>query len=82
MIKLAKSEALKRKIRQDDPPDLATSTWTLVDEALQAARIDQARELIEYGCAESKAMHDALVSFVDDGCTYIAGLGEEEVNEP
>jgi len=81
MIRLAKSEVFGRKIRQDDPPDLATSTWTLVRDAMQDGDMNKALELMDYGLAESKAMHDALVAFVDDGCTYIAGLGEEEVNK-
>ena len=80
MIRLAKSEIFRRKIRQDDPPDLATPTWDLVHDAMQNGDLKEALELSEYGIAESKAMHDNLVSFVDDGCTYIAGLGEEEVN--
>lgn len=90
MIRLAKSDIFRRKVRQDDPPDLATSTWNLVlealkntatqEDALKGATLMEILELSEYGIAENKAMHDNLVSFVDDACTYIAGLAEEELN--
>ena len=81
MIRLAKSEVLQRKIRQDDPVDLATPTWSLVREATQTGRINEALELVEYGLAENQAIHDALASFVDDNLSYIARFGEEELEK-
>jgi len=79
MIRLQESEALHRKIRQDDPAELAIPTWTLVREAIQAGRSHEALEFIEYGYAESKEMHDACISIISDTLTYIASFGEEEV---
>ena len=79
MIRLEKSEALRRKIRQDDPAELATPTWTLAHKAMQAGKIDEALNFIEYGCAENKAMHDGAVSIVDDALAYLARFGEEEI---
>jgi len=79
MIRLEKSEALRRKIRQDDIPELVIPTWNLVRKAMQAGKIDEALEFMEYGCAESKAMHDASISIIDDAVTYLARFGEEEV---
>ncbi len=79
MIRLEKSEALRRKIRKDDVAELAIPTWTLVREAMQARRIDEALDFLEYGCAENKAMHDSIVAFVDDTLTYLARFGEEEI---
>ena len=81
MIRLEKSEALNRKIRQDDLPDLGIPTWTLVHEAMQVGNIDKALEFMEYGLTESQVMHDALVSFVDNVLTHLAGFGEEEVEK-
>ena len=79
MIRLKKSEALKQKIRQDDVSDLTIPTWTLVREAIQGGRIDEAIEFLEYGCDESKSMHDSIIAFVDDTLTNLASLGEEEI---
>jgi len=79
MIRLEKSEALQRKIRQDDVAELAIPTWNLVREAMRAGRTDEALDFIEYGCAESKAIHDASISIIDDAVTYFARFGEEEI---
>jgi len=79
MIRLRKSEALKREIRQDDPVDLAIPTWALVRQAMQGDKVDEALHFMEYGCAEDKAMHDSLISFIDDALTHLASFGEEEV---
>lgn len=79
MIRLKESETLQRKIRQDDVPELAIPTWTLAREAMQAGRLDEALDFMEYGRAENKAMHDASVSIIDDALTYLARFGEEEV---
>lgn len=79
MIRLEKSEALGRKIRQDDPAELAIPTWTLVREAIQSGRSDAALDFLEYGCAIDKALSDGLVAFIDELLTHLATLGEEEV---
>ncbi|MFC1904168.1 hypothetical protein ACFLXT_00145 [Chloroflexota bacterium] len=79
MIRLEKSEALQRKIRQDDPPDLAIPTWTLVREAVQTRRDDEAFNLLEYACDRTRAMHDSIIAFADDAMTQLAGFGEEEL---
>lgn len=79
MIRLEKSEALQRKIRQDDVAELAIPTWTLARQAMLAGRVDEALDLMEYGRAEAKGMHDASVTIIDDALTYLARFGEEEV---
>ena len=81
MIRLEKSEALRRKIRQDDVAELAIPTWTLVREAMRAGRTDEALDFLEYGCAENEAIHDSIVAFVDDTLTYLARFGEEEIEK-
>ena len=81
MIRLERSEPLQRKLRQDDPTDLAIPTWTLVREAMRAGKTDEALELIEYGLAERQSMHDSIVSFVDYVLTYLARFGEDEIEK-
>jgi len=81
MIRLEKSEALRRKIRQDDVTELAIPTWTLVREAMRAGRTNEALDFLEYGYTEAKAAHDALVALVDDALTYLARFGEEEIEK-
>ena len=53
MIRLEKSEALQRKIRQDDVAEMGIPTWTLVRQAIQAGRTDEALGFLEYGLAEN-----------------------------
>ena len=80
MVRLKKSEALGREIRQDDPKDLAIPTWTLVREAIESGNKEEALDFLEYGCAEAEALHDMVVSGRNEAATYIARfLGEEEL---
>lgn len=79
MIRLKKSEALQRLLRQDDLSELGIPTWTLVREAVQKGKTEDAFQFLEYGCTEARTMHDSIVSFVDDSLTYIARFGEEEI---
>lgn len=79
MIRLIKSEALQRNIRQDDLSELGIPTWNLVREAVQKGKTEEAFQFLEYGCMEAKTMHDSIVNFVDDAITYIARFGEGEI---
>jgi hypothetical protein len=79
MIKLEKSKALGRIIRQDDPEELVTSTWTLVRDAIRAGKVDEALTYLDYGYSEAKMMHDSMCSFVDDILTQLALFDEEEI---
>jgi len=79
MIRFEKSETLQRKIRQDDWAELGIPTWTLVRQAIQAGRSDEALDFLEYGLAENQEMSYQMCSFVDDALTYLSSLGEEEV---
>jgi hypothetical protein len=79
MIILEKSKALGRLIRQDDIQELATPTLALVKDAIRARKIDEALAFLDYAYSESKALHDALVSVVDDVLTHLANIKEEEV---
>ena len=79
MIKLKKSKVLGRMIRQDSTEELAKPTWTLVREAIQAGKVDEALIFLDYGYGEAKTVHDSICSFVDDVLTRLAGFGEEEI---
>jgi len=79
MVRLENSQALGRIIRQDDATELGIPTWTLVREAIQAGRIDEALKFLDYGCREAKTVHDSMVSFVDDAITHLARFGGEEI---
>lgn len=77
MIKLKESETFQRKIRQDDPVDLAISTWDLVRGAMKAGKIDEALNFMDYAISESKRVHDGVAARVNATLTYLASLGEE-----
>ena len=80
MIKLRKSESLKRDIRQDDIEDLAIPTWELAKQAIKTNKLDDAIKYINYTAFEAKQMHDILADFPDVALTYIAeSCGEGEI---
>lgn len=81
MIRLEESEALQRKIRRDDAPDLGIPTWVLTCEAIQAGRVDDALKFIEYDVSENRAMHEGLASMLSDVLAHLASFGEEEVEK-
>jgi hypothetical protein len=79
-MKLEKSEALGREIRQERPEELAASTWEVVREAIGLGQRDQALAGLDYCRFETKMMHDSMCSFVDDAITALAAFGEEEID--
>ena len=82
MFRLEKSEALQRKIRQDDPTDLGIPTPTLARQAIQAGKVDEALELIDYNYTEGIILHDGMISFLEETFNYLAtNFGEEEVEK-
>lgn len=81
MIRLARSNVLGRKIRQDDVEELGIPTWTLVDQAIRAGRTEEAVEFLEYGCEQDKETHDSLVAFIDILLTHIASIDEKQIEE-
>lgn len=82
MIRLGKSDTLKREIRQDDISELGISTWDLVRKAVKEGKVNEALKYIDYGCFEAKQMHDILAEFPDVALTHIADCcGEEEITE-
>ena len=81
MVRLEKSEALGRKIRQDDIAKLGISTWDLACQAIREGRSEESLELVDYACMEAKMLHDTMVSIAEMSFTFIAdNFGEEEVD--
>jgi hypothetical protein len=77
---LERAETSNRRIRKDDPEDLAISNWDLVSRAIKAGKVNEALEFLEYTRVVSQATNDSFVSGNDKNYTYIANnYGEEEV---
>lgn len=81
MIRLQKSQALQREIRQDDVVELATPTWDLISEAMQAGRTQEALRLLKYARLESERNNFSMVSFAEEALTHVAGIAEAEVEK-
>jgi len=80
MIRLERSETLKREIRQDDISELAIPTWDLVRKAVKERNFNKILKYVDYGCFEARQMHDILAEFPDVVLTHIADhYGEEEI---
>jgi hypothetical protein len=82
MPSLEWSESLGRKIRTDPPDQLGVPTWDLVKEAVREGRVDDALELLDYGCEIDKMLLDTLISYLDDALTFMAQtMGEDAAFE-
>ena len=81
MIRLRKSQALQREIRQDHLTELSIPTWTLVGEEIKAGRTEEALNFMSYGCEEERKMHDILVQLVDGFVTQVAHFDEKEIEK-
>ncbi|MFC1905009.1 hypothetical protein ACFLXT_04550 [Chloroflexota bacterium] len=82
MARLVKSERMNRLIRRDDRvEDMATPTWDLIRDAIEAGKTNEALAFVDYQQRASKVSHDSLVSFVDDMVTYFAQFGDEHLLE-
>jgi hypothetical protein len=80
MIRFAKSEKLRRYLRQDDLEDLGRPTPDLIVEAIDQGRLEEAKALTRYILSESKALHDLYCDWTWDILTKTAALqGEEAV---
>lgn len=79
MIRLEKSEALGRSIRQDDVEDLAKPTWNLVREAIQTGKVNEALTFLDYAFFEFKSVHDSLCVWIDVAFSQLSNFNEEEI---
>lgn len=81
MIKLVKSQTLKRKIRQDDPAELSVPTWDLIAKAIKAGKTAEALEFLDYAREESDRNTASLAAFTEGVVAQLASFGEEEVEK-
>ena len=80
MLRLVKSEKLRRLIRQDDWQDLGTSTPDMIVTAINEGRYEDAKSLARYVIPEGKALHDLFCDWIWDIFTKTAEKhGEEAV---
>jgi len=80
MIRIEKSGVLGRKIRKDNLSELGVSTWRKLKEAIQAGRMEEALEIVDYLPVEGQRIHDLMCDGWWAFMTYIAdSFGEEEL---
>lgn len=66
MLRLDHHEMLQRKMRQEDPEHLGTSTVKAIKGAIDEGRLEDAKELTDYSISESKGLHDLMCDWVYD----------------
>jgi hypothetical protein len=80
MLRLAQMRMLGRPVRQDEWPDLGCPTQEKLIEAIEAGRIDEAKELARYMIAEGKPLHDLFCDWIWDIFTQVGlSQGDEAV---
>lgn len=78
MLKLVKSEKLRRLIRHDDWEDLGISTPEMIAKVMSENRYEEAKALADYYIPEGKALHDLFCDWIWDLYTKIAERNGEE----
>ena len=74
------SPRLGRTVRQESLPELGTSTWGRIKEAIRKGRTEDALELVDYLLPEGKRLHDLMCDWVYAELDFIARhMGEEAV---
>jgi hypothetical protein len=81
MSTLERSQALKRKIRQDAPKDLGKSTWAYVRKAIKAGQMDEASKLIDYELGTFQRLIDSLTLGREMLLIRLASFDEEEIEK-
>ncbi len=78
MLKLADFAALGRAMRQDPPEEQGRPTPDLIEAAIDAGRLDEAKALARYMIPEGKGLHDLMCDWVWNLLTEIARRTSEE----
>ncbi|MFC2006339.1 hypothetical protein ACFLVG_05265 [Chloroflexota bacterium] len=82
MFRFELSEALGRKIRQDDWSEIGVPTWVIAREAIEGGRTEEALELVDYGRFETNKVRSTEMSVINFLINYIADkYGEDEVGK-
>lgn len=72
MLKLNKSERLRRLIREDDWEDLGLPTQEMIVKAIDEGRYEEAKALAGYFIPEGKGLHDLFCDWIWDMLTKTA----------
>ena len=78
MVKLVKSEKLRRLVREDEWGDLGLPTQELIVKAIDEGRYDEAKALARYFIPEGKGLHDLFCDWIWDMLTKTAIRDGEE----
>ncbi len=81
MIRLEKLAALNREIRQDDVEDLGIPSLTVVRQAIQANKPEEAYKFLDYAAFVAPQVQDLLIGLINTFVTYVANFGEDEVEK-
>lgn len=81
MSKLRWSDALQRKTRQDNLPELGVSTWTSVRKAIKEGKTGEALELIDYELGLVFGLIDSLTMFRNMSLARLAEFDEDAVGK-
>lgn len=80
MLKLNRSDKLRRLVREDDWTDLGVPTQEMISRAIDGGRYDEAKALAGYFIPEGKALHDLFCDWIWDIFTKTSEQhGEEAV---
>ena len=80
MLRLNTMDMLRRAVRQDDWADLGQPTQDKLLQAIEAGRLDEARDLARYIVPEGKALHDLFCDWIWDIYTQVGRQhGDEAV---
>mgnify|MGYP001573080059 CR=1 FL=1 len=80
MANLVYSDVMKRKVRLEPWGEIGVSTVTKIKEAINAGRLQEALDLVDYINVESKPIHDLYCDWAYADLDFIANkFGEEQV---
>ena len=78
MLNLAQHALLGRKIRSEEVEELGRPTQEKIIEAIDAGRLDEAKELAAYMVTEGKSLHDLFCDWIWDMLTQVGETSGEE----
>ncbi len=80
MLRLEMTNMVKRAFRRDDWSDLGVPTQEKIIEAIEAGRLEEAKNLARYIIPEGKALHDLFCDWIYDIYSKVgAAQGDEAV---
>jgi hypothetical protein len=81
-VKLGYSEVLGRLLRKEPLGELGVGTPRRIAELIEAGKLDDAKEMVQYFRLEFQVVHDIYVRYVQDLLEFIANnFGEDQVEK-